>query len=458
MATQTSSLVKSDRQQCYSDRLCSPRLTRRDFLKLAALGMVVGAAKCVPLPTIPATTVVPVILPLRQPAPLGALSDATVAAVESEMLGVMGQYNIPGLALAVMKEGCLALTRHYGVAKRGTDRLITPQSIFAWGGIAETVVATGIMRLRSQGKVNLDAPVTQYLPYFKLDDKRYTDITLRHLLSCTSGLPECVGEDLECRVQAGSDDTLEQQVRRLATRRLACAPGEKFALNQVGFEVLGDVIAKVSGQAFEDYMREQVFVPLGLRHTTFSLCEVDPQLMVAPHVLRTGDTTEPILADSRAHAPSSGLFSTLEDMARYALMHLKHGSLNGVQILRAGAYDEMWKDQATTPWAHIPAGKSEHRSRCLGWYSYLDRGGNRVVFSIGEHYAGFFTYLELVPEKGAAVVFAVNRYGDLMDYYGDLEPSVSRVMDLVLGNPSQPAPSNTLPARQQAKLPGAKVS
>jgi CubicO group peptidase (beta-lactamase class C family) len=433
MSMRTSSPARPDGQQRHVTHLDRPNFTRRAFLKLAALGVAAGAVACAPIPKTPTVSWVSPTKPPRKPAPVGVLSDAAVTIIETEMLSTLSGYSMPGLALAVVKDGRLVFAKGYGVAERGTDRPVTPQSVFAWGGIAETMVTTAVMQLRSQGQVNLDAPVTQYLPYFKLDDRRYQDITLRHLLSCTSGLPLCVGEDLECKVRAGGEDTLEEQVRRLAPQKLTQAPGEKFALNHVGFEVLGDVIAKVSGQTFEAYMHAHLFAPLGMSQTTFSLCEVDPQWRVTPHVCRTGDTLKPVIADSRAHAPSGGLFSNLEDMTRYALMHLHRGTLDGIEILRADAYDEMWTDQIATPWAHIPAGQSEYRSRCLGCYSYLDRAGNRVVFSLGE-LEGFFTYLELVPQKATAVLFAGNRYGDSVDYYGDLEPTVSLVMDLVLGN------------------------
>ena len=457
MSAPTSPPAGPHGQPPHLNRLGRPAQGRRAFLKLAALGAAAGAAACVPIPATPTPAWVTLAEPSRTPAPTGRLSGPAVAAIESEMLHLLDSCSIPGLALGVVKDGRLAFAKGYGVAERSTDRPVAGQSVFGWGGIVETMVATGLMQLRSQGKVNLDAPVIHYLPYFKLDDGRYTDVTLRHLLSCTSGLPVCIGEDLECNVRAGSEDTLERQVRRLAMHKLAHAPGGKFALNQVGFEVLGDVIAKVSGQAFEAYMREHVFAPLGLSQTTFSLCDVEPQLMVTPHISRAGDTTRPALADSRAHAPSGGLFSTLDDMTRYALMHLKRGSLDGAEILRADAYDEMWSDQTTTPWAHIPAGQSEYRNRCLGWYSYLDRGGNRVLFGIGES-RGFFAYLELAPLKAAAVVFAANRYGDLTDWYGDLEPSVSLVMDLALGNPSRLTPTPFPPTQRHGSLGGRVAS
>jgi CubicO group peptidase (beta-lactamase class C family) len=98
--------------------------------------------------------------------------------------------HLPGMAIGVVKNGKLIYAKGFGFAKLGTDTPVTSRSLFHMASVTKTFVATAIMQLVEQGKIDLDAPVTRYLPYFKLDDERYRDIKIRQMLSHTSGIPD----------------------------------------------------------------------------------------------------------------------------------------------------------------------------------------------------------------------------------------------------------------------------
>ena len=130
------------------------------------------------------------------------------------------------------------------------------------------------MQLVEQGKIDLDDPVVDYLPYFELADDRYGTITIRELLTHTSGLPDV--EDFGYDNPAYDVEALDRYVRSLTDTSLIAAPGEGFSYSDMGFDILGDVVATVSGQPFEEYVQENIFDPLGMENTTFLPDETYP--------------------------------------------------------------------------------------------------------------------------------------------------------------------------------------
>src|SRR5262249_50299298 len=154
-----------------------------------------------------------------------------------------------------VEHGELVYAKGFGVMKLGSDQLVTPQSVFQLSSIAKTATSTAIMQLVEQGKIELDAPVTKYLPYFQMADERYKAITIRQLLTEMSGLPDYT----ELGNAEYADDALERYVRSLNTLKLNNPPGAKWDYSHIGYDVLGDVVAKVSGQSFEDYAADHIF-------------------------------------------------------------------------------------------------------------------------------------------------------------------------------------------------------
>ena len=156
---------------------------------------------------------------------------------------------IPGLAIGIASKGQVMYAKGFGVKNIDTKSPVTARSVFHLASISKTFVGTAVGQLVAAGKINLDDPVTQYLPYFKLRDPRYQDITIRHLVTHTAGVPDVMSYGW--RNPEHGDDALENHVRTLQKKGINFTPGEKFKYSNNGFEVLGDVIAKASGMSFE---------------------------------------------------------------------------------------------------------------------------------------------------------------------------------------------------------------
>lgn len=340
---------------------------------------------------------------------------------------------LPGFAIGVVKNGKLIYAKGFGVAKLGGTQAITSKSLFHMASVTKTFVATAMMQLSEKGKIDLDAPVIRYLPYFKLNDERYRTITIRQMLSHTSGIPDTVNYNWDKpEYDAGA---LERFVRSIADQKLVFAPGEKFAYSNTAYEMLGDVIAKVSGESFEDYVQHNILTPLGMKDSTLLVREANPRLLTSPHVMENNKVVvSKIFPYNRAHSPSSTLYSSIEDMSRWAIANLNHGELDAKRILKRETIDLMWR----------PVVDALGMKEGISWFTTEKQGHRFVLHSGGD--VGFESLVMLAPEDDVAVVAMSNFASSDSNY---IEQFVTGAMRIMLGlKPSEPATNNSITATQ----------
>ena len=318
-----------------------------------------------------------------------------------------------GLALGVYWRGQIILAQATGTTRLGSGDPITARSIFHLASVTKPFVATAVLQLVEQGKVDLTAPVTRYLTYFKMNDPRASAITVKQLLTHTAGVPDVT--DYRWEHPEYDDGSLERYVRGLADSTLVFAPGMRWQYSNIGFEVLADLIAKVSGEPFEEYMQRHIFTPLGMRHTTLLMSDLDSANLARGHVRDT--TGRPALSSvypyNRPHAASSTLHSNLTDMMRWLAVNLRRGELDGHRILSSAAYDQMWTmtydrtaefseraRQAGRPMRYASIGQG------LGWRVFRLSGQDLV--SHGGADVGFRSDVLLWPAESSAIVVMMN--------------------------------------------------
>ena len=243
------------------------------------------------------------------------------------------------------------------------------------------------MQLVEQGRLELDSPVAKYLPYFELNDKRFASITVRHLLTHTSGMPDV--EDYHWDKPEYDDGSLERHVRSLRERSLLWAPGTKFAYSNLGYEVLGDLVAKVSGKSFEDYVEANILVPLDMTSSTLLLTKTDPARLATGHTRDEHGQAMPVACYpyNRRHTPSSNLHSNVADMAKWAAANMNRGEFDGHRILRTSSFDEIWSE-------------SKLFRVGISWF-FDDHDGQQVVWHNGSD-TGFQTLVKLLPRAALA--------------------------------------------------------
>ncbi len=322
---------------------------------------------------------------------------------------------MPGIAVGIVQHGRLVYARGFGQRVWRDARMpVTSETLFHMASVTKPFVATAVMQLWEQGKVDLDAPISRYVPYFRIDDPRAAKITVRQMLTHSSGMPDV--EDYEWNRPQTDDGALERYVRSLATMKLKLLfePGTRFAYSNMAYEVLGDLIAKVSGVTFEEYVAAHILNQLGMTSSTLLLSKANPSLLAQGYTHpRGGDaaTIKPVTAYpfNRAHSPSSDLMSNVIEMSRWAMANLNRGELDGKRILKTSTYDLMWKPALEIEFCRDAAHQDCRKpggSVGISWFIGDHRGHTSISHSGGDD--GFVSYLLLVPDTEMALVLMCN--------------------------------------------------
>jgi CubicO group peptidase (beta-lactamase class C family) len=323
------------------------------------------------------------------------------ARVDTYIGQVMASRPAPGLAVGVFRGDAFVFAKGYGLQHLKEGGSVRPETVFHTASVSKTFVALAVMQLVERGQLDLDAPVTRFLPYFRLADPRSAEITVRQLLSHTSGLPTDVDGGNWWESPEQDPGALERYIRSLDKRSLVAGPGDKWHYSNMGYEVLGDVIAKVSGMTFEDYMDVNVLRPLGMRSTTFLPYQGPPEDLAWPHRGNLMPTVSAVYPYHRAHAPSSTLKSNLPDLSRWLAVHLNRGRLDGNMILSSSLMEGMWEPQSKV--------EDSGLKMALGWFLRSHRG-NRMLLHAGRD-PGFNTCIAFLPDHGVGVILLSNYDG-----------------------------------------------
>ena len=384
------------------------------------------------LPPPPAYIAVNEAAPAANP---NKLDPAFAAEVETLINQVMTEQRQIGMAIGIVMNGEVAYARGFGVADVESGRPMTERSLFEQGSVSKQVVGTAIMQMVEQGKLTLDDPLVKYLPYFQIKDSRYKAITLRHILTHQSGMTALELDSMEAYARSLTPEydaaSYERMVRGLSDMELLYDPGQgPFTYSDLAYNVLGAVIGEVSGQPFEDYVRDHIFLPLGMKDSTFELRAVDPTLLARPHV--TGADGKIVKADvfpySRSNAPSTHLYTSAADMARWLAANLHDGALDGVQLLQPVTHQEMWRVQVpeTGMGEFMPAWAS------YGLGMYMGELYGEPVKGTGGTDLGSISMAWIFPAKNIGVVIMANRV-DTFDEAFALVPVFEGVMAQIAG-------------------------
>ena len=230
------------------------------------------------------------------------------------------------------------------------------------------------MQLAEAGKVDLDAPVQRYIPWFRVADlEASTLITVRHLLNQTSGLTEGAGR---AATLAAGMHLLEPAVRALATTRLARPPGAAFEYSNLNYTTLGLVVEMAAGEPFEVYLKRHIFEPLDMHHTCTDIEDAQGDGLASGYRYWFGF---PVAFHTPGHGgtvPAGGILSTAEDMSRYLAMYQGGGRYHGQVLLAPAGIAEMMQ-----PGPPQKRGAFAGAGYGMGWvYRPLGRGARVLSF------------------------------------------------------------------------------
>lgn len=355
----------------------------------------------------------PATLPLRSPSSLG-MDSGRLNAIDAIVREGIEQEKMPGCVVIIGRREGIAFRRAYGHRQLQPEKkAMKPETVFDLASLTKPIAtATSVMILIQQGKLDLNESVATYVPEFAQHGKGA--ITIRNLLTHTGGL---IADNAMADYANGADDAI---ANTLALKPNA-APGETFTYSDVGFIVLGHVVKAVSGRNVDEFSREHIFAPLGMTETGYLPSE-DLKSRAAVTEQRNGQWMQGEVHDPRAYALGgiaghAGLFSTADDLARYATMMLSNGRLNDAQILDNSTF------QLMTTAVDIPRGR-----RALGWDAKTGYSSNRsdLMTSQAIGHGGFTgTGIWIDPAQNLFVIFLSNRVHP--DGKGVVNPLIGRI-------------------------------
>lgn len=316
---------------------------------------------------------------------LGAANPARADRVDDYIKGEMNKRQIPGAVLTIIQNGQAVKTAAYGLANIELRAPATPETVFEIGSITKQFTAAGILLLAQDGKLSVDDRITAHL---KHAPDAWTNITVRHLLTHTSGLKSYTGlEGFELTRHL----TQEQFIKAIASQPPEFPPGQSWKYCNTGFNLLGFIIENVSGKRYGDFMSERIFRPLGMTNTL----DRRPSRIIpnradgyeqSNHVLinRDYDLTDVFSAGA--------LVSTVGDLAKW------NGALDGESLLKARSKEQMW-----TP-ARLKDGST--RNYGFGWFLDTVEGHKNIGHSGAT--SGFSASIQRFPDDKLAVILLTN--------------------------------------------------
>jgi CubicO group peptidase (beta-lactamase class C family) len=343
----------------------------------------------------------------RSPAPSQVLPpdfDALVARV-------MKTFEVPGMAVAVVKDGKVILAKGYGVRKLGEPSPVDAQTLFGIASNTKAFTATALGLLVEEGKIEWDAPVINYLPWFQMSDPYVTrEMTVRDLLVHRSGLGLGAGDLL---LWPESTYTRNEIVRHLRFVPLARSFRSAYAYDNMLYIAAGEIIEAVGGKPWEEFIAERIFRKVGMASSRPRHTATTSGINVAiPHAaLETGVTAQPIEEVDNMN-PAGGIVSCAEDMAKWMLVHLAEGRLpDGTRLFSDRTERELTSlvtpIAVSLPPAELLPQRMNFRGYALG-FNVNDYRGRKLVSHTGG-LTGYVSRVAMVPELELGVAVLTNQ-------------------------------------------------
>ena len=311
---------------------------------------------------------------------------------------------VPGFSVVVVIGDRIVFEKGYGVRVLGETARVTKDSPIGIGSQTKSFTAVAAMQLVEQGKLELDAPVVRYLPWFRTADRRGGEVTVRMLLNNTSGIPSV---DRWLTSSDRSEAAAERSVRQLSSVALVRRPGESFEYANENWTVLGLLISELSGMPYSTYMQRHVFDPMGMSRTTTALDLFDEKEVLYGHYtgLETARPARPrFLAE--ALAAGSEMRASAGDMGRYLITLLNGGNYRGQRILSPESVDLIFEPGVRTSMYMAEIGAmGEEAGYAMGWVEsevegrmVHQHGGDAIVMTS-------WTMLDREAGIGASVLY-----------------------------------------------------
>jgi CubicO group peptidase (beta-lactamase class C family) len=334
---------------------------------------------------------------------------ARLARIEEKLEARRKELGIPGLSLAIVKDGEIVYMKGLGYKDFAKKIPVTADTQFAIGSATKAFTALSVLMSQDEGKLSLDDNPKKYLPFFKINDAEIdSKITIRDLLSHSSGLNRT---DL---AMISGKLNREELIRVAGEAKPTAKLREKFQYQNIMFTAAGEIVGKVQKQSWEKFVPERIFKPLGMTNSTMTVKEMQKAKDYSFGYDYNFDTKETRLLPTRdilEVAPAGSINSSARDMAQWLKFVLGKGEINGKRLVSEKSFEEWIKPQMKI------AGTSAYG---LGWF--LQEWNKLKVVQHGGNIDGFNSLVAMIPEKNLGFVLLTNVSGSPLG--SDLMPIV----------------------------------
>jgi len=324
----------------------------------------------------------------------------TVDYAEYRIRKLMRRHHLPSVAVALIDDQNTVWQQMYGWANLEKKIPAKSDTVYKLWSVSKIFTAIETMRLVEEGLVDLDAPITDYIPGFSIQS-RFPDskpITIRSILAHHSGLPRS-----SCHLQMpgpGTDKLLGEMVKSMKDGHMAFPVGSRFKYTNIGPDILGYIIQESRHKSFAYYMEEGLLNRLGMENSSFLLADIPSQKDVAIGYEYYKGKYYPRQQGDINSLPSGNLYSTIEDISAFAKFMFRGGEAGGKQIIKPDTLKLMFENQYSSKRDPQPMG--------LGWKIARAPGSELLVWHDGGPSEGIGALAALVPERKLGVVLFAN--------------------------------------------------
>jgi CubicO group peptidase (beta-lactamase class C family) len=344
----------------------------------------------------------------------------------------MKTFDVPGIAVAIVKDGKIVFAKGYGVRKLGDPTPVDENTLFGIGSNTKAFTAAAIATLVDQGKLSWDDPVYQRLPGFQMYDPYVShEMTIRDLLTHRSGMGLGEGDLL---FWPHTTFTRQEIIYKLRFMKPASSFRSHYAYDNLLYITAGQIIPAITGTTWDNYVRETILTPLGMKTTNISNTAFKPGDNYAfPHAKVDGKLQVIPFQDLDNAAPAGSINSSVAEMCKWFLLQLNHGKFadRDGRLFSDAQSREMWSAQTILPIDEGETGplsslRGHFRAYGLGWF-LADYKGRKLVGHSGG-VAGFVTRVQLIPEENLGMVVLTNA-----EQVGAMESILFHIVDHYLG-------------------------
>lgn len=348
------------------------------------------------------------MLLLLASASVARAQEAPLAGFDDYVNEALKNWEVPGLAIAIIKNDSIVLAKGYGVRKLGDPTPVNEKTIFAIGSCSKAFTAATIAMLTDDGKLKWDDPATKYLPAFQLYDPYVTrEMTVRDLLSHRLGLER--GDFM----WYGSSFNRDEIIRRVRFLKPTWSVRSRFGYQNIMFLAAGQIVPSITGKSWDDFARERIFAPLGMTETSTSILALKNSDNAATPHDKFDEKVQPVAWRNIDNiGPAGSINSNVANMAEWVKMQLAGGKYKNEQLISSGAVKEMHMPQ-TVIRVEGAAEKLNPETRFmnygLGWFAQDYRG--RKIVQHGGNIDGMSALVAMIPEEKLGLVILTNMDG-----------------------------------------------